>query len=194
MARETGFLGAEFSDRFRESHAAWLVIGYPAPHIRSEDFAVMEVLDSIMGGSMNSRLFVELRDKQGLAYQIGSSYIPRTGPSFFAAFLGTEPEKFNRAKLAILKEVEKFKTELVEEEELKRAKTYICGTFIMKQESNAGQASMLAQYELEGLGHDYVDRYPEEIRKVRREDILRAAQEYFKNWTLSAVLPKPPEK
>jgi len=175
--------------RERESQTAWMVLGYSAPSITSPDFTAMQVLNAVTGGSMDSRLFVELRDKKGLAYQIGSLYVPRVGPSFYAAYLGTRPEQFELARKGILVEMERVKTELVKDEELKRTKTYLRGTFIMSQESNAGQASLLGKYELLGPGYRFVDEYPKLIASVTKEDVLKVARKYLTYYTLGAILP-----
>lgn len=177
----------------RESQTAWIVLGFSAPSITHPDFAAMQVLNAITSGSMDSRLFVELRDKRGLAYQIGSLYVPRSGPSFYATYIGTKPDQFELARQGILTEIERIKTELVESEELKRTKTYLRGTFIMSQESNAGQASLMGQYELLGLGYQFVNEYPKLITLVAEEDILRVAQRYLGHYTLGAILPEKPD-
>ena len=174
----------------RESQAAWMVIGYDAPHIYDKDYAAMEVLESIMGGSMNSRLFIALREKKGLGYQVGSIYEARSGPSFYANYIGVDPGQLDEAKSEILKEMERIRREEVDEDELRRTKAYLKGTFIMAQESNAGQAYLIGRYEILGLGYQYLFEYPKAIDNVKVEDILKAAGKYLKSYTLSAIVPK----
>ena len=140
---------------------------------------------------MDSRLFVSVRDERGLAYQIGSSYIAMEGPSLFLIYLGTRPERFEEAKEVVLGEVERMVEEQVPEEELEAAKTYIKGTFLMSQERNMDQASLLAKYELTGLGYRFVEVYPELIDAVTAEDVLRAARRYLSGpYVLGAVVPR----
>jgi predicted Zn-dependent peptidase len=174
----------------RVSEAEWLVMGYLAPPIASKDYAAMKVLDSIMGGSMNSRLFTELRDKKGLAYQVGSMYPSRLGPSIFATYIGASPENHDGVVAGILEEVERIKNEPVPEEELERAKTYIKGTFIMSQESNMGQASLYGTYEMLGVGYQFVDQYPALIGEVTAEKVQQAARAYLNFYTLTTISPK----
>ena len=183
----------ESSETFeqRESRAVWAAFGYPAPSVSDRDFAALEVLDAILGGAMDSRLFVSVRDERGLAYQIGSSYIAMEGPSLFLIYLGTRPERFEEAKEVVLGEVERMVEEQVPEEELEAAKTYIKGTFLMSQERNMDQASLLARYELTGLGYRFVEVYPELIDAVTAEDVLRAARRYLSGpYVLGAVVPE----
>ena len=179
---------------FRESRGVWLALGYGAPSITDADFPAMEVLEAILGGSMSCRLFTELRDKRGLAYQVGSTYVARPGPSAFVAYIGTGPDQFDVARDGILDELRKVCSERVTDEELRISKIYIKGTFIMGQEGNSSQAALLARYESMGLGHDYVQRYPALIDRVTADDVLRVAQTYLSGaYALGAVVPKERE-
>lgn len=174
----------------RESMTVWAAFGYPAPPVSARDFAALEVLDAVLGGAMDSRLFASVRDGKGLAYQIGSSYVAMEGPSLFLIYLGTRPEQFEEAKEVVLEEVGRMAEEPVQEEELEAAKTYIKGTFLMSQERNVDQASLLARYELAGLGYRFVEVYPELIDAVTAEDVLRAARTYLSGpYVLGAVVP-----
>ena len=178
----------------RESQAAWIGIGYNAPRITDDNYAAMEVLHGVIGGSMNSRLFVELRDKRGLAYQVGSMYAARPGPSLFVSYIGTSVDQFEEAKDGILQEIKKIASLPVTDEELRLSKTYLKGTFIMGQEGNSSQASLLAHYEHFGLGYGFVDEYPKLIDDVSIEDVLRVGEENFDdNYALGCVMRGTPE-
>ena len=176
---------------FRESQAVWVAVGFGAPPITHADHPAMEALDAILGGSMNCRLFTELRDRRGLAYQVGSSYAARPGPSAFVAYIGAGPDSFEVAREGLLGELWKVRAEPVTEEELRLAKAYIQGTFVMGQERNSSQAALFARYEAVGLGHDYVHRYPGLIDRVTVDDVLRVARTHFHDaYALGAVVPK----
>ena len=142
---------------------------------------------------MNSRLFIELREKRSLAYQVGSIYSARPGPSLYVAYIGTRSDQFEQARDAILIEMEKLCSEPVTSEELLLAKTYLKGSFMMGQERNSSQAGLLARYELMGLGHDFVDRYPALIDQVTEEEVLQVARNHFRGaYALGAILPEIP--
>lgn len=173
----------------RESEAEWMVLGYLAPAAGSPDYAAMKVIDSIMGGSMNSRLFNELREKRGLAYQIGSAFPSRLGPSLFATYIGAAPENHDAVIKGILEEIERLKVEPVPDDELERAKTFIKGTFIMSQETNMGQASLYGQFMRLGLGPGFVDRYPELISSVTADKVTEVANKYLNLYTLTSIRP-----
>ena len=174
----------------RESQAVWMAMGYPAPPVTDREYAAMEVLDAILGGAMDSRLFVSVRDTKGLAYQVGSSYIAMRGPSLFLVYLGTRPDQYEEARAVALKEMERIAGEPVSDEELRAAKTYLKGTFLMSQERNVDQALLLARYELMGLGYNFVEKYPELIEAVTREDVQGVALKYLSGpYVLGAVVP-----
>ncbi|MBI4530060.1 MAG: insulinase family protein [Candidatus Latescibacteria bacterium] len=176
----------------RDIKAAWISIGYGAPSINDRDYAPMEVLEAVMGGSMNSRLFIELRDKRGLAYQVGSAYSARPGPSLYVAYIGTSGDQYAIARDGIFEEVQKIREEPITAEELLLAQRYIKGTFIMGQERNINRASLLAQYELLGLGYSFIEDYPKVIDKVAIEDVLSVARQYLdtERYAIGAVVPE----
>ncbi len=176
----------------RETAANWLTLGWFAPSITDPDSYPMEVLDAVTGGSMNSRLFVAIREQRGLAYQVSSFLNARMATGIYATYIGTKPDTYNEAKKVLLDEVFRMKSEEVTPEELTLAKSYLRGMFIMGQESNAGQAGQYAQYEALGLGYKYGDRYLPAVDKVTAGDIVRVAKKYLsENYSLGAVTAKP---
>lgn len=163
----------------REIAASWFSLGWIAPALNSPDYYSMEVLDAITGGSMNSRLFVAIREKRGLAYQVSSFYNARIETGLFAAYIGTKPETCREARTVLLEEIFRMKNEAAAAEELTLARSYLRGMYIMGQESNSGQAAQYAQYETLGLGYDFGDRYIAGIAKVTAADIRRAGAKYL---------------
>lgn len=175
----------------RDTAANWFAIGWSAPTMKDKDFYAMEVLNSITGGSMNSRLFIAIREKRGLAYQVSSFYNPRVEAGIFVAYIGTKPESYEESKKVLLDEIQKMGKEKATDEEITFSKNYLKGMNIMSQESNAGQASLFGHYELLGLGYDFVDKYNKSIDKITSDDVLETGKKYLlKNYALGAVLTK----
>ena len=85
-------------------------------------------------------------------------------------------------------EIRRIREELVAEEELTDAKDYLTGSFPLRFDTNRKVANFLAQVEYFELGLDYPERYPDFIRKITREDVLRVAQKYLKPEQLITVL------
>jgi zinc protease len=175
---------------YKKSSSAWLVIAFPAPGISENDYLPARVLDSILGGSMHSRLFTELRDKQGLGYQVGSFFANFSRDAFVGTYIGTRPDQFEIARDGILAEIEKVRTQEVTDEELEDTKKYLRGSFIIGLESNESQAYDFAYYECLGLGYEFVDRYLEAIQTVTKADVLRVAKTYFGTHALASTLPE----
>ena len=175
----------------REIAASWFSLGWPAPSLNDKDFFTMEVLDAITGGSMSSRLFIAIREKRGLAYQVSSFYNARIESGIYVAYIGTKPSSYDEAKKVLIEEIRSMGMEKPALEEIKLAKSYLKGMNIMSQESNSGQASQYGYYELLGLGYDFVNDYNKKIDKITASDVLRVGKKYFsENYALGGVLAK----
>jgi len=175
----------------RESAASWFALGWSSPSIDDDDYYAMEVLDSITGGSMNSRLFVAIREKRGLAYQVSSFVNARKESGVYVAYIGTKPESYEEARTVLIDEVRKMGIERVTDEELDNAKSYLRGMNIMSMESNGGQASRYAHHEIIGVGYDFGDRYDRRISDVKAEDVLNIGKKYLLgSYALGGVLAR----
>ncbi|MCA9435067.1 MAG: insulinase family protein [Candidatus Omnitrophica bacterium] len=166
-----------------------MVYGFTVPGLHDPAYASLKVIDSIMGGSMDSRLFSEVREKQGLVYQIGSSFPGLEWGSFFAISLMTTAQNHDQVLETLGREIEKIRLDPPEEDEIDRAKTFLRGTYLMSQEKNSDQALLLARYHSLGLGIDFVDRYPKMIEAVKAESMVEIAREYFREPALAIVGP-----
>ena len=175
----------------RKTAASWFALGWLAPNLLDMDFYSIEVLDAITGGSMNSRLFIAIREERGLAYQVSSFYNARVVSGIYIAYIGTKPESYNEAKEVLIDEVLRLGIEKPTSEEIKLAKSFLKGMNIMSQESNSGQASQYGYYELLGPGYDFVNSYNKKIDKITASDILRIGKKYLhNNYSLGGVLAK----
>ncbi|MBI4636401.1 MAG: insulinase family protein [Candidatus Rokubacteria bacterium] len=169
---------------------AQILVGGIAPAIDHPDHAAVRVLATILGGGMAGRLFVELRDKTGLAYTASAFYDPVREPGALVLYLGTSPGNADRAEEALAREVQKIRTEPVSAEELNRAKGYLLGKYAMDRRTNDRQAWYLTFYEVEGVGGDFPDRYRRAAEAVTSADVLRVARTYLA--TLTTLVLRPP--
>ena len=167
-----------------------ILLGGLAPSLEHPDHAAVKVLSTILGGGMAGRLFVELRDKRGLAYTATSYYDPVRGPGALVLYLGTAPGNAARAEEALRREVERMRRELVGTEELRRAKGYLLGRYVMDRRTNERQAWYLAFYELEGQGRDYPARYRQAVEAVTAADVQRVARQYLGTVTTLVLGPR----
>lgn len=173
----------------KDVEQAFLILGFLAPSVKAQDYPVLKVINSILGSGMSSRLYEDLREVSGLAYELGSFFPTRKGSSHFAIYLGTRPENLSRAKELVLSQIERIKAELVNSEELRRAKAFCKGAFALDHQKNSRQAWYLAWYEILNLGYKFDRKYPDLIQQVTREDVQRVAKKYFKHHTLAILRP-----
>lgn len=173
----------------RDTEAECMVYGFPTPGLRDPEYPAWKVLDSIVGGSMDSRLFTEIREKEGLVYQIGSSYPPLEWQGFFGISLMSTRQNHDKILYHLDKEINRLKETLPDPDEIQRAKTYLKGTFLMSQERCSDQAHLLARYHSLGLGIDFIDRYPSMLDSVVPEDIQTIARQHLHHPVLAIVGP-----
>lgn len=175
----------------KEKQQTHIALGFLGTTITSEARYPLSVLAEILS-SQGGRLFVDLRDKQSLAYSLMAFSREGVEPGVFAVYIGTAPDKKERAIEGILTELKKVVTEKVTDEELKRAKGALIGGYEMGLQENSAQAADMANNELFGLGFDEYKRYSGKIEAVTADDILKTAQRYINldAYTLSVVGPK----
>ena len=168
---------------------AHILKGWLVDSADSKDFASLSLLNIILGASgLSSRLFLELRDKKGLAYVVRSSYdIARLGANF-SIYIATEPKNIETSLKGFEEEIQKIKTELVSEEELENAKNNLFGKWAFISETNSQQANWLAHYGIMGFGFDFRERIVEDIKTVTPQDIKNCANKYFNDKFVLTVL------
>ena len=173
-----------------EKNQAHLTLGFPGSSLRDEHRYTQSVLYAILSGQ-GGRLFLELRDKQSLAYSIHASSVVGLEAGAFTFNIGTSPEKLQMALDGMLREVERLRQDSVTAEELARAKRYLIGNHDIGLQRNSSRAMSTALDELYGLGHDRSMRYGEYIEEVEREDVDAFVQEYLdvKRALVSVVKP-----
>lgn len=174
----------------REKRQVVFSLGFQAPSVNDKDYFAFDVLTHVLAG-MGSRLFIELRDKKGLAYSVSASYDARADAGVFKSFIGTSVEQKDKAHEAMLAELEKIKMKKVPSEELERAKKYMLGLYEISLQRNQSQACRYAYLELLGGGYEMLERYPLRIKEVTSEEVLEAAEKYIdtKKFAKSILLP-----
>lgn len=163
---------------FKKKNQAHVVAGFVTVSLMDPDRYVFDVLNSVLSGQ-GGRLFLELRDKQSLAYTVSSSMVEGLETGFFAAYIGTEPAKVPTALDGIFKELGKLRTDKVPEIEIERAKNYIIGNHEIDHQKNGAVAMQLALNQLYGTGvTEYFD-FAKRVRKVTAKDVMRVANQYL---------------
>ncbi len=174
----------------QSAQQAQILAGGVAPSLSHPDQAAVKVLSTILGGGMAGRLFVELRDKRGLAYTAAAYYDPVRDPGALILYLGTAAENATKAEEGLRREIDRVRTDPVGADELQRAKGYLLGRYTMDRRTNERQAWYLAFYEVEGVGQDYPERYRRAVEAVTPEDVLRVAKQYLEKVTTVVLRPR----
>lgn len=172
--------------------ATWIAKGWLVPAVNNTDYVPLKVLNSLLGTGMSSRLFVNLREKQGLAYVVSSFYPSRAQKSRFVLYIGTDPKNYTQVEKNFQKEIDRLKVESVSSKELQDAKDKLAGSFALAHETNANQAYYLGLFEILGVGYQYDTQYPKMIQQVTSNDLLRVAKKYFSQPSVTSVV-KPKE-
>lgn len=163
----------------KKTDQAQMMLGFPGFHYNHKFAPVLSVLNTILGGSMSSRLFIQIRERRGLAYMIrsGSDSFRDTGYVFVR--VGLEVKNINKAIEVIKKEIEKIIKKGVTRRELEDAKTHIRGGITLSMEDSGTQASWYGQQALFADKIKTPEQKLAEIDKVTNEQIIDLANKIF---------------
>ncbi|MGN1152632.1 MAG: M16 family metallopeptidase [Candidatus Gastranaerophilaceae bacterium] len=172
-----------------KQQTAWVILGWQTDGVTNlKDYATLEVMNTILGSGMSSRLFKSIREQEGLAYQVGSSFQPKILAGSFNVYVGTNPKTQEHAKQKMLAEINKFKTQFVSDKELQDAKDRLLGEFVIALETNSDKAAVLAWFEASDRGYNFIDEYQNLINSVTVSDIIEVANKYFKNNYVTSIV------
>jgi predicted Zn-dependent peptidase len=157
-----------------------LCIGVPSHPIAHEKRHAGYILNTLLGGGMSSRLFQNIRERQGLAYSIYSDLNPYRDTGCLAVYAGTSRESATKVVQSVVSEFRKLKAEAVPEEELRRAKDQLKGSLMLSLESSTARMSNLARQEMYFDRFYDLDELIEKIEAVTAEDLQNLANEFFK--------------
>lgn len=177
--------------RTRNIDQAHICLGARGYNIAHPARYALELLAVILGGMMSSRLFIEVREKLGIAYYIKTSAELDPDTGYLVSQAGIERQSVERAIKVILKEYVKISSRAISPRELKKAKDYVIGTSALALESSDAKASFYGMQDL--LEHKILT--PEEIygkiKKVSAEDIRKVARDIFRPAKLNLAVLGP---
>jgi zinc protease len=172
----------------KDKEQTHIVLGFPGVSVRDDDKESLEVLSTVLS-RQGGRLFIELRDKQSLAYSLTSFSQEGYDPGSFIVYMATSTEKKDKAIKGILTELEKIVNEEVPEDELNMARNYLIGSHEIGLQRNSAQAAQIGFDEIYGLGYGHYKDYAKRILAVTADDIIRVARKYIRldRYTLAVV-------
>ena len=152
-----------------------IVMGFPGLALDDPDEPALAVLTQVLSGQ-GGRLFVQLRDRQSLAYSVSAFSIEGVDPGSFAVYIASSPDKLEASLEGLRTELGRLFTEPVSPHELERAKAYLIGTHGISLQRYSAQAATLSLDELYGLGATHHLSYAERIEAVTPDDLKRVAR------------------
>ncbi len=172
----------------QQSH---VVLAFPGVRLDHPDRFALEVMSTVLSGQ-GGRLFLELRDKQSLAYTVFSFTRDGLDPGYVGAYIATSPEKAVQGMNGLARELRAVAENGVSDAELEWAKRNLVGSFEISLQSSAGQAEAFSLYEAYGLGYREYLAYPERVLAVSGADVARVAREYLdpRRMVLAVVGPE----
>jgi len=181
----------------QDTQQSIVMLGYLAPPVLATDaasaspeYAALKLLNTYLGNGLSSRLFVELREKRGLAYDVSAFFPTRVDVSQFVAYIGTAPTNTETALDGLKAEIDRLTDRPLDADELETSKRKLLGQYALGKQTNAQIAQILGWYETIGLGTEFDERFPEAIEAVTAEAARDAARQYFGTPYVSVVGPE----
>ena len=169
-----------------------LVLGAPGYSQMNDDKYKLSILDAVLGGSMSSRLFQEIREKRGLAYSIGSYSQSFREGGYFAVYSGTSPKTAAQVIDLVKTEFANVHKNNITEKELERAKNQFRGSIVMSQEGMNSRMRRIGSNELVYDRVIPIDETMAKITAVTLDDIAQIAEYLFasETYAMATVGPK----
>ena len=179
----------ERKEIIRDTQQAIVMLGYLGNTVDDADYPVFKLISTYLGNGLSSRLFVELREKRGLAYDVSAFYPTRVATAPFITYMGTAPTNAEIAIAGLSGEVDRLRAEKLSEKELENAKNKLLGQYALGKQTNGEIAQIYGWYETLGLGVEFDTKFQEVITQVTPEKIQEVADRYLKNPYISLVKP-----
>jgi len=178
----------------KPSQQAHLCLVLPGLSLFDDDKYNVSLLNTILGQGMSSRLFLEIREKRGLAYSVYSYVFLLQDAGLTGVYAGVDVEQIEEALKAILVELDKARQEPVSGQELDKAKEFTKGRLLLQMEDSFAVASWAGRQELLEERVLSVDEVLEAVDAVTAEDVQRVAQELFREEKLNLAVVGPYEE
>lgn len=148
-----------------------VVMGFPGLRQSAPERYALFLLNDVIGGSMSSRLFQEVRERQGLVYSIHSGVQAYLDTGVTYLYAATDPGNFSKMLKSILKELRDLKKNGITEEELKRAKDHLKGSLMLSLETSSSRMNRLAKHEMHLRSFLTMDQMIGAIERVQHDEV-----------------------
>ena len=166
---------AKFAEK-RKTLNSYMVLGYKSVPRMNRDSYVFDVISAILGRGQSGWIFDEIRNKRGLAYQVGIQNESDSDYGSFAVYAGLDKSKITKASEIIILQFKRLQK--ISAKELKEAKTFIEGNYTLEMEDNFHRADSLAFWE--SIGNcGFADSYLKNVQSVKISDVVRVSGKYL---------------
>ena len=148
----------------------------------------MTVGNNILGGGVSSRMFTDIRERDGFAYDAHSEYATSRDAATFAAVTEVRNEVIEPALKEVLEEMDRMANQPVSKEELANVKNYLSGLYLLRLETQEGVANQLNFMKTVGLPESYLETYVTRVRSVEPDQIQAAAKKYISSGQAAIVV------
>ncbi|MER3433143.1 MAG: peptidase M16 [Leptolyngbya sp. ERB_1_1] len=176
----------------QDTQQSIVILGYLAPSVQADtmkDYAALKLLNTYLGNGLSSRLFVELREKRGLAYEVSAFYPTRLDTSYFVTYMGTAPGNTETAFSGLKTEVDRLCAAPLSDEEIQTAKSKLLGQYALGKQTNSQLAQIFGWYETLGLGVEFDTQFQEAISRITANAAQETACHYFGDPYVSLLGP-----
>lgn len=163
----------------QDTQQAIVMLGYLATPMNSPEHIALRLLNTYLGNGLSSRLFVELREKRGLAYEVSAFYPMRLDQSQFVVYMGTAPDNVAIALEGLQQEVDRLCSVLLTADEMQAAKNKLLGQYALGKQTNGQIAQIFGLYETLGLGIKFDEQFQEYVAGITAEAAREAARTCF---------------
>lgn len=169
-----------------------VMLGHLTVAVSDPHYLPLRLINTYLGSGLSSRLFVELREKRGLAYEVSSIFSTKLDRSIFAAYMGTTPDNLQQAIAGLQGEMARLCAIQLNDEELNTTKSKLLGKYALAKQTSSQMAYIYGWYETLGLGWEFDRQFTDAIDGVTTNQVQEVAQQYFSSpYYLSVVGPHP---
>ena len=181
---------AGYSLKNKETEQGHLCLGFPGLSLNDPDLYNITVLNNIIGGSMSSRLFQEIREQRGLAYSIFSYHSAYSDHGTLAIYGGTSDEQMTEMQQVIMTLLKELKNGGITEQEVIDSKEQLKGNLMLGLESTSARMSRNGRHELLLGTHQSYDEVLQQIEQVSLEKVLKLLEVLVDSPAVSIIRPK----
>jgi predicted Zn-dependent peptidase len=174
--------------KHKKTEQVHMCLGTSGPSQLDEDRYAFSILDTVIGGSMSSRLFQEIREKRGLAYAIYSYNGALKDCGLYVVYAGTSKENLNKVVDLTMDEFKKIKKNGITKEEMDRSKEHLKGSLVLGLEATASRMGYLAKSQFYYGRVITIDEIFDKVDRITLDDIMAAANKYIKDEYLTLTV------